>query len=73
MGCMKPHIARFFRAAREQGRDFWEGHAWVNLYAEGLRCLGVAERIVKARIAGRVGLPHILAGWPLYLLAWWWF
>jgi len=64
MNCMRPHIARFLSALVgnpwKKG-DLWKGHAWVNLFAEGMRCAGVSERIIKARIGGVYGLPHFFA------------
>ena len=58
--CAREHIGRFIRAARKLNRDFFEGHAWVNIFAEWLRCRGVPERIIKARI-GPIGPPHVIA------------
>lgn len=63
--CMNAHWARFVIALEEQNADLYEGHAWVNLFAEGLRCLRVPEKIIKWRIPGTtVGLPHALSILP---------
>ena len=63
--CMKPHWVRFTISLEERNRDLAEGHSWVNLFAEGLRCLRVPERIIKARIPIlNVGLPHFLSILP---------
>ena len=37
-GCFKPHWVRWLQALRTKNADFYEGHAFVNLFAEGLRC-----------------------------------
>jgi len=57
---MKPHIKRFTDAAKTMSRDFWQGHAYVNLFAEYMRCRGVPDRIIKARF-GPFGPQHIIA------------
>ncbi len=64
MHCMTPHWRRFRYAMRDRSPDYYEGHAWVNLFAEGMRCLGLPESLIKARIGGRIGLPHVLSALP---------
>jgi len=64
MNCIAPHWIRFRHAMSMKNADYYEGHAWVNVFAEALRCLGVPEGIIKARIGGRIGLPHVLSALP---------
>jgi len=71
--CLKPHLKRFWAALRgreQKKNDLAEGHAWVNLFAEGLRCAGVPERVIKARLGGVFGLPHLLAVVAGGLIVW---
>jgi len=61
---MYVHTKRLFVSLSEGLPDFYEGHAYVNIFAELLRWFGLPEKIVKARIKGVFGLPHFLSLLP---------
>ena len=63
---MYTHTKRLFVSLSEGLPDFYEGHAYVNVFAELLRLFGVPEAIIKARFMDRFGLPHFMALLPPY-------
>ena len=64
MPSMLKHTRRLFISMGKRNADFYEGHAYVNIFAEALRLFRVPEAIIKVRIGGRYGLPHFLATLP---------
>jgi len=65
---MWDHTTRLFSSMKERSEDFYEGHSYVNIFAELLRLLKVPESIIKARLGGKVGLPHFMAVLPPFSL-----
>ncbi len=73
MKCLKPHWKRFTESLDQRNQDFYEGHSWVNLFAEALRCLKVPERIIKFRLPLiNIGLPHVLSIVPPFFVVYVW-
>ncbi len=63
--CFKPHWDRWVIATETKSRDYYEGHAWVNLFAEGLRCRSTRLFFVLAPVMFWVGLfGGLIDYWP---------